>query len=98
MELTVLDIKILKCIYKKTAPVKTAYIENKFGDGYKVSLNILLDGKYIKCPDLISQEQLGFPSEDDWEITDNGQYFLRNYREEKRLTNKQAWIERINAA
>ena len=89
--MNITDVKVLKFIksHGKKSTVKNTVLSRKFGSECEISLKNLEDSRYIESPALNDGFQFGFSSGDDWTITVNGLYYLRNYKEEQKLTSKQ---------
>lgn len=92
--MNITDTKILRYIkfHSRKAPVSNSALKRKFGAECEISIKYLEDNGYIESPPLNNGFQFGFSEGDNWKITTNGLYFLRNYREEQKLTNKQRLI------
>lgn len=95
MELTLFEVKVLKYIDRKRTPVKQQELLDKFGEESKNVTCKLRNSGYLKCPDFISREQLGFGTEDDWEITEEGRDFLKSCCVKNKLAKRQALKERL---
>lgn len=79
MELSDLEIKILKLLSKQKSPVGLAFISKKCGE-CKNSLNSLYNKNYITSSLIDDPEQLGFPSFEDTTITNDGLEYLTNLK------------------
>lgn len=96
MELSELEIKILKLISKKKSPVTLAYVSKKCGE-CENSLNNLYNKNYIDSSWIDDQVQSGFPSFEDITITKKGLEYLAdlklNEQHQTRLLNKREFWE-----
>lgn len=98
MEISSLDIKVLKFIASKKEAVKTENIKRKFGKWGSEQLDKLYDLGYIECPLDSHDIQFCMPRKDDWKITDKGLYYLAEHKTEVQLTGKQAILNQLLGA
>lgn len=79
MELSDLEIKILKLLSKQKTPVNLAFVSTKCGECEK-SLNNLYNKNYIDSSLIDDCEQLAFPSFNDMTISKEGLEYLANLK------------------
>lgn len=97
MELSDLEIKILKLLSKQKSPVGLAFISKKCGE-CKNSLNSLYNKNYINCSLLDDPEQIGFPSFEDTTISNDGREYLANSKIVNKLNARSSrtdWLKGI---
>ena len=89
MNINMIDLKVLKYIKRKKYVLNDDLVK-AFGTKYRPAIENLYENDLVECPlDSYSEPYIttaALPTKDHWSISDNGLYYLANFKEERRLT------------